>query len=126
MATFQPNARQSYSVQSPSPYGLTILIGMASVQVVPIDQKRRGIIFSNPGSEIITLLPGAGPAVAGQGMLLLPGATLPFLGDGRLLNYNCAWNAVAANGVSNPLSIVNITSRIGIDLILAPGWSIEG
>lgn len=108
----QPTIRQAYAVQSTSPIGSTVIVGTSSIQVAAADTGRRGIIFANPGAVTLWLSAGNLAAVAGQGIPLLPGALMRFIGDGRLINYNSAWNAIAGSGSANPLTVIDLTSSI--------------
>lgn len=107
--TTQPTNQQNLNVQTTTPDGSTVLVGTSSIQVAAADLKRRGIIFANPGTVTIRIVPGNEVAVAGQGIPLLPGAMLQLMG-GKLINYNSAWNAIADSGSANPLTILDLTA----------------
>lgn len=103
----QPTNRQNYAVQNMAPLGSTAFVGTSSAGVLAPDPDRPGVIFANPGTGTIWLSPSNQPAVAGQGIPLLPGATLRFISD-RLVSYTCGWNAIAASGSANPLAIIDL------------------
>lgn len=105
----QPTIQQNLNVQIASPSGSLALVGVASGQVIGSNASRRGIVFINPSlTRTITIVPANQVAVAGQGVVILPQAQVSFIGDGKLINYNCGWNAVADGGAGNPLEILEL------------------
>lgn len=104
-----PVAQLRLNVPITSPQAWTILVGNTSIPAIGANQNRRGIIFANPGSVNIYVVPSNLAAVIGQGILVLPGAQVELLGNpSRNINYNCAWNAIAATGSNNPLTIMDL------------------
>lgn len=104
-----PTIEQNYAVQTTSPSASTALLATVSTQVIGANIARRGIRFFNPGTVIIYVCPANIAAVIGQGIPILPGGGyFDFIGDGKLINYNCAWNAIAASGSNNPLTILEL------------------
>jgi hypothetical protein len=98
---------QNYNVPIPSPIGSTVLTnGTTQVQAIGQNLGRRGVTFSNPSDQIIYVTPSNQAAVVGQGVPILPGAIVPFIGDGRLVAYTCGWNAIAASGSNKPLMVL--------------------
>ena len=105
----QPTSRQNLQVQLASPQGSSALLGTASSQVIGANPARRGLRFFNPGTVKLFICPANIPAVIGQGIPILPGAgPLDMIGDGKLINYNSAWNGIAAAGNNNPLTILEL------------------
>jgi hypothetical protein len=97
------------------PIGIAVnTLGMASQQVMPSDPVRRGFIVHNPGGNNVRLAPGNLAASVGAGSLLIePQSEFSIFADDidNLQNLNCAWNACADSGVSNPLTIFNFTDN---------------
>ena len=105
----QPTIQQNLNVQIASPAGSLALLGTGSSAVIGANAARRGIIFINPTTDrIITAVPANQTAVAGQGVVIYPGAQVSFIGDGRLINYNCGWNGCADGGSNVPLQILEL------------------
>lgn len=104
-----PTIQQNLNVQITSPNGSQALIGAASSLAIGPNTARRGIIFINPSASVtIYLVPSNQVAVAGQGIPVLPQGQQEFIGDGKLINYNCGWNAIASGGSNNPLEILEL------------------
>lgn len=104
-----PTIQQNLNVQITSPVGTLALVGVGSAQVIGANAARRGLIFVNPSiNRTITVVPANQTAVAGQGVVILPQGQVPFIGDGKLINYNCAWNGIADGGANNPLQILEL------------------
>jgi hypothetical protein len=100
---------QISNVPIPSPVGTLATVGSASIQVIGPNPPRRGIIFINLSRDkTITIVPDNQTAVAGQGVVIPPQGQQPFIGDGKLINYNCGWNAIADGGADNPLEILEL------------------
>lgn len=104
-----PTIRQSYDIQIVSPNGSTVLVGTSSTAAIGTNANRRGLRFYNPGTVELYICPANQAAVAGQGIPILPGGgPVDMIGDGELLNYNSGWNAIAASGSNNPLTILEL------------------
>lgn len=101
--------QQSYSVATTSPNGTVALVGTASVAAIGANITRRGIIFINPNlsGPTIWVAPANQTLVAGQGVPVLPGGQVSFLGSENV-TYNCAWVSIAASGSNNPLQILEL------------------
>lgn len=92
-----PLIGQNLSVPIGSPNASNASVSNASQTVLQSNIVRRGIIFTNPSASVsFYVIPSNLPAVIGQGFLILPGAQLQLFGDGKLINYNCGWNAIAS------------------------------
>lgn len=103
-----PTIQQNNAVQISSPTGSLATVGTASAQVIGANAARRGIIFINSSpTRTITIAPANQVPVAGQGVVILPQAQISFIGDGKLINYNCAWNAIA-DGAGAPLEMLEL------------------
>lgn len=105
-----PTISQNYSIGITSPNGTTALVGAASVTAIGANPNRRGLRFYNPGpTNTIYICPANQVAVAGQGIPIVPGGgPVDFIGDGKLINYNSGWNAIASGGSNNPLTILEL------------------
>lgn len=104
-----PTIQQNLSVQISSPNGSIALVSNFSAQVIGSNAARRGIIFINPSTTVtIYVVPANQAAVIGQGIPILPQGQQSFIGDGKLINYNCGWNAIASGGANNPLEILEL------------------
>lgn len=104
-----PTAQLRMNVPIASPVGSTVLVGTASVAAIAANISRRGIIFINPGTVNLYVCPSNQTAVIGQGVLILPGGQQTFLGDPSAnVAFNSGWNAIAATGASNPLTILEL------------------
>lgn len=91
-----------------SPVAWTASIGVASAQIIAANTVDRvGIIIHNPGTVDLYVCPstdsaGAPLAAGGAGSILLSsGQSLPVSGL-----CSTAWNAVAASGVANPVTVL--------------------
>lgn len=103
-----PTIQQNLNVQIASPNGSSASISGASIQVIGSNASRRGIIFINgSATDTIYLVPANQVAVVGQGIPILPQASREFIGDGKLINYNTAWNAISS-GSSTPLEMLEL------------------
>lgn len=103
-----PTIQQNLSVQIASPQGSLATVGAGAVQVIGANAARRGIIFVNShASQTIWVTPDNQTPAAGQGVPVLPGAQVPFIGDGKLINYNCGWKAIAS-GAGTPLQMLEL------------------
>jgi hypothetical protein len=104
-----PTIQQNMNIQITSPNGSTVLLGTVSATAIGPNANRRGLRFYNPGTVTIYICPANIPAVIGQGIPILPGGgPVDFIGDGRLINYNSGWNAIAASGAANPLTVLEL------------------
>lgn len=104
-----PTIQQNLSVQIASPQGSTALLTTASVQVIGANAARRGLLFFNPSDVIIYICPANQTAVIGQGIPIVPGGgPVQMIGDGKLINYNSAWNGIAASGADKSLTILEL------------------
>jgi hypothetical protein len=96
------------SVQIASPQGSSALVSGASILAIGANAARRGIIFINgSGADTLYLVPANQTAVVGRGIPLLPFAQQPFIGDGKLINFNTGWNVISS-GVDTPLEILEL------------------
>lgn len=100
-----PQIRQNYSVGITSPVasGLTTL-GTASASAIGSNPVRRRIDFINPNANVIVYVcPANLTATPGGGSIpIFPGGTLTITGE----NVNCGWNAIAASGSNNGLTVL--------------------
>lgn len=102
-----PTIQQNNTVQILSPFGATGILGTTSALVIGPDVTRRGVRFFNPGTVMLYICPSNIPAVVGQGIPIFPGGgPVDMIGDGKLINYNCGWNGIAASGSSNPITLL--------------------
>ena len=83
-------------------------VGTSSASVVGNDPQRRGIIFINPGSVTVYLTTNEQAAVVGKGIPVEPGAKVTFLGDASYIRFTSGFNAIAASGSSNNLTILEL------------------
>jgi hypothetical protein len=101
----QPQVRQNYSVPITSPVasGLTNL-GTVSVPAIGSNPVRRKIEFINPNALVtVFVCPSNLTATTGGGSIpIVPGGTLIIEGE----NVNAGWNAIAASGNNNGLTIL--------------------
>jgi hypothetical protein len=104
-----PLNQQGYGVPVVSPSGTTVLVGGASVPAIGANITRRGITFINPNlnGPIIRVCPSNQAAVIGQGVPVLPGGQVSFLGN-DLIRYSSGWNTIADTGSNNPLTILEM------------------
>lgn len=103
-----PTIQQNLAVQISSPNGSLAIVGAAASLVIGANAARRGIIFINSSpTRTITVTPANQVPVAGQGVVILPQGQIPFVGDGKLINYNCGWNAIA-DGAGAPLEMLEL------------------
>lgn len=103
-----PTIQQNLSVQIPSPQGSSVLVSGASIAAIGANAARRGLIFINGSAvDTIYLVPANQTAIVGRGIPLLPQGQQPFIGDGKLINFNAGWNAISS-GVNTPLEILEL------------------
>lgn len=103
-----PTIQQNLNVQIVSPVGTSVLVSGASIPAIGGSASRRGVIFINgSAANIIYVVPSNQVAVAGQGIPILPQGQREFVGDGKLINYNCGWNAIS-DGVNVPLEVLEL------------------
>lgn len=104
-----PTIQQNNAVQIASPQGSTALLSTASAEVIGANASRRGLRFFNPSDVIIYICPANQVAVIGQGIPIFPGGgPVDMVGDGKLINYNSAWNGIAASGSNKPLTVLEL------------------
>jgi hypothetical protein len=91
-----------------SPNGSGVLLTTASASAIGANPVRRGITFHNPGTVNLAVCPANLAAVIGAGgITLLPGETKTFMARSKSrVRVNCGWNAIAASGTNNPLTIL--------------------
>ena len=79
-------------------------VGTASLLVVAANSTRLTIAFHspNPAAANMWVVPSNATAVAGRGVLVLPGGTVMFPST-------CGWNAIATSGSANMLSVMEWT-----------------
>lgn len=84
-----------------SPAFTNATVGTSSLLVIAANSSRINIAFHspNPAAANMWVVPSAATAVAGQGVLVLPGGTV-------LIPSTCAWNAIATSGSSNMLTVL--------------------
>ena len=84
-----------------SPAFTNATVGTASLLVVAANSSRLNIAFHspNPSAANMWVVPSAATAVAGRGVLVLPGGTV-------LIPSTCGWNAIATSGSSNMLTVL--------------------
>ncbi|HEX4043275.1 MAG TPA: hypothetical protein VHY10_16375 [Xanthobacteraceae bacterium] len=74
--------------------------------VIAANQTRRGLMFANPGNVTIYVAPANGnPLAIGHGIPVLPQGAPLFIAQGDF-QVNCAWQAIAASGSGNVLTIL--------------------
>lgn len=86
-------------------------LGTAPIQVVAANPSRQSLTFANPGTVTVYV----SPSVTGSGAALTPslaalGGTFPLFAGGLLvISGECqtAWQALAASGVNNPLTVMD-------------------
>lgn len=91
-----------------SPLGTGVLLGTASAAAIGPNPQRRGITFHNPGSVDVAVCPANLAALIGAGgITILPGETKTFMARfTSRIRVNCGWNAIAASGSNNPLTVL--------------------
>jgi hypothetical protein len=91
-----------------SPNGSGVLLGAASAPAIGANPVRRGITFHTPGTVNLAFCPANLAAVIGAGsIILLPGQTKTYMAKPRSrIRVTCGWNAIAATGANNPLTIL--------------------
>jgi hypothetical protein len=108
-SSFGQEMARTPSAKMLSPMGTLAKVGTSSISVIGANASRRGIIFANPSeTRTITLVPGNQVAVSGKGILIKPLGERWFFGDGKLIKFNSAWNAIADDGADNPLEIIEL------------------
>jgi hypothetical protein len=103
-----PTIQQNLSVQIASPQGTSVLVSGASIIAIGANAARRGIIFID-GSAVDTLyvVPANQAAIVGRGIPILSQGQQPFIGDGKLINFNAGWNVISS-GANTPLEILEL------------------
>lgn len=103
-----PQIQQNNIIPNPSPNWTSVSVGSGSpVPAIGASSVRRGIIFANPGTVALFLAPAGTALAAGQGLPLFPGAMITLLADGNI-QYNCAWQAIAASASGNVLTVLEL------------------
>ena len=82
---------------SASPVSTTVSVGTASVQVLPANASRHGVIFYNQSAYVISILPGTGTAVASAG------GTINLPASGGMLSLSC-WNTYPCGNAFQAIS----------------------
>lgn len=79
-------------------------VGTTSALVIAANSSRLTISFHSPNPNGVNMwvVPSTFTAVVGQGILVLPGATVP-------LPSTCGWNAIATTGSANVLTIIEFS-----------------
>jgi len=105
-----PTISQNLNVPIVSPVGSLVDVGTSSILVIDVNPSRHGIIFSNPTGVNIWVCPSNVVTVSGRGVLIPPGGLpISFLGDpSQGITFNCGWNAIAASGSGNYLTILEL------------------
>jgi hypothetical protein len=110
MSGTSPLADLSYDVPVLGPIGIAIAnLGTGSTQVIGPDPTRAGIVFHNPGTQIIRVAPANLTLVPGSGGILIYPQEEEALFSDAAMALNCAWNAVADSDSNNPLTIFNFS-----------------
>lgn len=104
-----PRIQQNVQVAIISPVGIAVNnLGTSSLSVIGANANRRAITFSNPGGVNVYICPDnlvANNATLGGMFVLFPGGEKTIIAEGNI-NVNCGWNAIAASGSNNPLTIL--------------------
>lgn len=106
-------ARLSHDIPVLGPIGIGIAtLGTAAMTpVLGADPMRRGVIFHNPGANILRVTPGNIVALGLAGAAIIyPQSELSIFAD-DLTNVNCAWNAWVDNGANQPITVLNFTDN---------------
>lgn len=84
-----------------SPAFANATVGTTSLLVIAANSSRIRIAFHspNPSAPNMWVVPSSATAVAGQGVLVLPGSTV-------LIPATCGWNAIATSGAANMLTVL--------------------
>jgi hypothetical protein len=92
----------------PSPLASGKLLAAASLAAIGANAQRRGITFHNPGAVNLAVCPSNLVAAIGAGsIILLPGQTRTYMAKPKSrIRVNCGWNAIAASGTNNPLTVL--------------------
>ena len=94
-----------------SPLGSGVLLGVSVSAAISSNAQRRGIIFHNPGTIPLAVMPAnlsVTYGVAGS-IILLPGDTKTFMAKpNSRIRVNCGWSACAQSSSNNPLTIMEI------------------
>lgn len=110
-----PANQQNFLVALVAPIGVAISVGSTSSQrIVAFNANRRAITFANPGSVIIYICPDnvtANNVALGGMVALYPGSERTIIAEGNLA-VNCGWNAIAASGANNPLTITDWAPQV--------------
>jgi hypothetical protein len=108
MSGTSPLADVAYDVPVLGPIAIAFPnLGTSSQQVVGPDPTRAGIVFHNPGTQIIRVMPANVTPVSGSGGILIYPQEEEALFSDAAMALNAAWNAVADSGANNPLTIFN-------------------
>lgn len=80
-------------------------LSTSSLQVIAASTTRRAMTFfnPNPSGNNIWVVPANVSAVINQGILIVPGGDFPTPAS---VDNNAAWNAIAATGSTNVLTII--------------------
>ena len=90
------------------PIAVAASLSTVSSQVLAADPVRRGVIFHNPGSINIRVVPSNLTPVAGSsGILIYPQTEETIFGTDTI-HVNSAWNAIC-DSATTPLTIFNFT-----------------
>lgn len=82
-----------------SPAFTNATVGTSSVLVIAANSSRLNIAFHSPNPSAPNMWVSPATAVAGQGVLVLPGGTV-------LIPSTCTWFAIATSGSSNALTVL--------------------
>jgi hypothetical protein len=105
LANWAASPGQSVSgITSPKATVVTTL-STASLQVIAASTTRRALEFynSNPSGQNIWVVPAPASAVINNGVLIVPGGSKPWPPS---LACNAAFNAIAATGSTNVLTVI--------------------
>ncbi len=110
MSGTSPLADFAYDVPVLGPIAIAFPnLGTTSTQVIGPDSTRAGIVFHNPGTQIIRVTPSNLTPVPGSGGILIYPQEEEAIFSDAAMALNCAWNAVADSDSNNPLTIFNFT-----------------
>lgn len=102
----EPLIQVNQIVPNPSPLWTDANVSNAgAAQVIGANIQRRGLMFANPGSQILYVAPVGAALAIGHGVPIFPGAE-PLWIARENFQINVAWQAIAAAGTTNVLTIL--------------------
>jgi len=110
MSGTSPLASLAYDVPVLGPIAIAFpTLGTSSTSVLGPDSTRAGVVFHNPGSQIIRITPANLTPISGAGGILIYPQEEEAIFSDAAISLNSGWNAVADSGSTNPLTIFNFT-----------------